>query len=124
MRQELHQQIQAFLNGHETLISFESWLMANLQAILDSGDQELIGLANEMDADIVELREGIIDESAFSDHLESLLSQLETICINVPNTQTSDELTVAYSTASVETVVTEVNLPVGAVTHHWDPVSV
>lgn len=52
-----------------TLRDLESWLIANLQAILDSGDQKTINLANQIDADLVDLSESLVDQTGFDEQL-------------------------------------------------------
>ncbi|PIU54908.1 MAG: hypothetical protein COS88_06120, partial [Chloroflexi bacterium CG07_land_8_20_14_0_80_51_10] len=90
MRQELRQQILLYLNGHCTLRYLESWVLSNLQRILDSGDEEAIEMANLIDADLVELGEGLVDEKTLLEHLESLLSRYETIPLASSQTESRD----------------------------------
>ena len=72
--EKLLDSIQGYLNGDFSLQSLESWLLAYLQRILDSGDKKAIALANEIDADLVELGEGLIDEIVLREHLQSCIS--------------------------------------------------
>ncbi len=48
-----------------TLDELEEWLVLNLQAILDSGDEMAEDIANTLDPALVELRENLINEPAF-----------------------------------------------------------
>jgi len=70
-----------YLNGHCTLRDLETWLLSNLQRILDSGDEVAIEAANQIDADLIELGEGLIDEAAVRERLENYVRFRETIPI-------------------------------------------
>ncbi len=48
-----------------TLDELEEWLVLNLQAILDSGDEMAVDIANTLDSSLVELRENLMNEAAF-----------------------------------------------------------
>ena len=74
---ELLARIERYLNNKLTLKNLENWLLYNLQAILDSNDQLAIRVANEVDADFVQLSEGIIGESIIKMRLESYLAGRE-----------------------------------------------
>ena len=65
--------LEGYLHRRHTLREIELWLLANLQAILDSNDQEAIQLANQVDADLVELHEGLIDETALRENFKRYL---------------------------------------------------
>lgn len=47
----------------------ETFLLSNLQEILESQDETAIEIANQIDADLVELSENLIDEQIFRDRL-------------------------------------------------------
>lgn len=53
-----------------TLRDLETWLLSNLQRILDSSEDEAIEVANQIDADLIELGEGLINEATFRERLE------------------------------------------------------
>ena len=74
MDQELLDHIRDYLNDQCTLQDLEVWVLSNLQKILDSGDKATIAIANEIDADLVELGEGLIDELTLREHLQSVIS--------------------------------------------------
>ena len=67
-----------FLDGYCSDRDLETWVVAYLQRILDSGDVTAIHLANEIDASFVELGEGIIDPPTFNKHLRSLVTEAGT----------------------------------------------
>ncbi len=48
-----------------TLDELEEWLVLSLQAILDSGDEMAVDIANTLDPSLVELRENLMNEPAF-----------------------------------------------------------
>ena len=95
---ELLNRIDSYLLGQSTLQYLEEWLLSNLQNILDSADQKTIDLANKIDADLVELAEGLMEESTIREYLQSYLMDSQTIPINYNLTSSTDEL--AYITAS------------------------
>ncbi|MCL4535187.1 MAG: hypothetical protein M1370_08540 [Bacteroidetes bacterium] len=53
--------------------------MIHLQDILDSKDKQAIRLANSIDADLIQLNEGIIDEETFHDRLQAYVRLAETV---------------------------------------------
>ena len=62
MRSELLTKIDSFINGTISRFDLENWLISSLQRILSSGDSLAIDLANNLDADIVELSMGHLTE--------------------------------------------------------------
>lgn len=101
MDQELLEYIRRYLDGYRTLQDLESWVLSNLQRILDSSDEEAINAANEIDADLVELGEGLIDETTIREHLQSLISERDTILVSSPDTE---PVTTAVASASDKTI--------------------
>ena len=63
-----------YLNQQGSLRDVEEWLLAHLQDILDSGNQQAIELANQVDADLVEFSEELIDEAMFQERLTRYLT--------------------------------------------------
>ncbi|MBI2909151.1 MAG: hypothetical protein HYX92_16015 [Chloroflexi bacterium] len=78
MLRELLNRIYDYVMGRSTLAGLETWLLSNLQEILDSGDDKAIHVANQLDADLVELGEGLIDEATFRQRLEALIGAFST----------------------------------------------
>ena len=68
-----------YLNGYCTLRDLQTWLLSNLQGILDSSDKTAIEVVNQIDADLVELGEGLIDEAGVRERIESYARFGETI---------------------------------------------
>ena len=103
MNHTLRYQLQHYMNGKTLLSDLEDWLVANLQSILDAGDEKVIEVANEIDADLMEFRDGSIDEKTLLTHFEYLLNHLET----VPVTEPKEEVGIStQATTSVNTIET------------------
>jgi len=79
MLHQLLNYINDYLNGHCTLRDLQTWLLSNLQGILDSSDKTAIEMANQIDADLIELGEGLIDEAVVRERIESYARFGETI---------------------------------------------
>lgn len=90
-----------------TVRDLETWLMSNLQQILDSGDSEAVEVANRVDADLVELGEGLIDEATLRERLDSYIRAYNTIPVSFFETErtTSDHATATTETFSDRLVV-------------------
>jgi len=101
MDQELLDHIRDYLNDQCTLQDLEAWVLSNLQRILDSGDEKAIAHANEIDADLVELGEGIIDELTLQKHLQGFISERDTILVSSPDIE---PVATAVTTASDRTI--------------------
>ena len=117
MDRELLDHIRDYLNDHCTLQDLESWLLSNMQRILDSGDEAAIDVANEIDADLVELGEGLLDEVTFREHLQSLSSRRDTIPIYFPDIVLH---TMPHATVAVETIRNSFEDPRPVVDVHRD----
>lgn len=57
--------VNSYLLGQLSLDCLEDWLLSHLQEILDGRDQKTIELANAIDAGLIALNEGTIDEAGF-----------------------------------------------------------
>ena len=102
MLHQLLMYIDRYLTGRCSLREFETWLLANLQGILDSGDQAALEVANQVDADLVELGEGLIDEVTLRERLESYVRLKTTIRWSFSETE---HPTVVTSTTNAETLM-------------------
>ena len=91
----------SYLLLQRTLRDLEAWLLSNLQQILDSGEKTAIDLANELDADLVQLGEGLIDELAFREKLQTYIRIRDTLPFEYYETQPRDTVN---ATASAETI--------------------
>ena len=74
LRTHLVAWVQRYLNNETSREELGKWLLSNLQNILDSGDERAIILANQIDADLVELSENILDDSLFRQRLGHYLA--------------------------------------------------
>lgn len=76
--------IDSYLILRSTVRDLETWLLSNLQQILNSDDIKATELANKLDADFIELGEGLIDEATIRERFESYIKNYNTIPINIP----------------------------------------
>jgi hypothetical protein len=65
---------EAYLSGGLSRDDLELWLVGSLQEILDSGDPESIAAADAIDADLIEVGEGILTEGEFRERLSAHLN--------------------------------------------------
>lgn len=107
MLRELLNHIDIYLILRCTVRDLETWLMSNLQQILDSGDTQTIEIANSVDADLVELNEGLIDEVILRERLDSYVRAYNTIPVSFFETErtTSDQATATTETFNDRLVV-------------------
>jgi len=101
MLKQLLNYIDSYLLSHCSLRDLEAWLVSNLQQILDSGEEAAIDFANKVDADFVELGEGIIDESTLRERLQSYVRIGDTFPLEYYETPSRDTVN---ATASAETI--------------------
>lgn len=64
-----------YLSGRYSLRDLEKWLVSNLQSILNSNDAKAIHLVNQVDADLMELSEGLLDEVTVRRRIETYIYQ-------------------------------------------------
>lgn len=76
---ELLNEIDRYLIGVSSDRDLESWVVANLQRILDSGDTGATHLANEVDALFIDMGESIIDQATLINRLDSLVRKARTL---------------------------------------------
>lgn len=74
---QLIDKVRAYLDGGLTLVQFQSFLTKVLQSMKPSGNDAIIQLASEMDADIVWLSEGLIDLKTFRNRLQGYVSSVK-----------------------------------------------
>ena len=87
MIEEFLERVEAYLDGRCALPSLESWVLANLQRALDSGDERVAAMASNLDADLIELGEGLIDEVTIRERLNATVMLRETIPLIVSDTE-------------------------------------
>ena len=79
LRSELIDKIEHYLAGKSRDRDLESWVVANLQRALDSGDATALHLVNEVDASFIEVGEGIIDQSELNARLNNLVREVKAL---------------------------------------------
>lgn len=114
MRTELLGQLDRYLIGAASLQALEAWLLANLQAILDTQDENVIAMANDVDASLMALSEGLIDEEELRQRVAAQAERAHTIW--VPAVAVAARSTIAAS--SSETVHRMVQIPGAVVSLH------
>lgn len=83
MIEDLRKTLAQYAHREIDLDALEDWVVSHLQVILDSHDQESIGIANALDTRFVELGEGLISEDEFFNEAQALLPD-ETVVLPVP----------------------------------------
>jgi len=81
MLQELITRLNRYANRELLSADFEDWLVANLQRILDSRDQDVIDLANRLDGLFVEMSEGLITEEQLQEYATQILRERDTVLV-------------------------------------------
>ncbi len=105
---EVLNRMDGYLTERYSVRDLEAWLVSNLQGILDSGDKKAVEVANQVDADLVELGEGLIDETGLRERLERYLRFAETVPAYMVEIEDSAS---AHSTAVAETVWSRLESP-------------
>lgn len=100
MLRDLLNRVNEYLNGYCILTDLETWLLSHLQRILESGEEAAIEVANQIDADLIELGEGLIDETAVRERLETYVRIRETIPVDFLETEYA---AATHATATAET---------------------
>jgi hypothetical protein len=101
MIRELLDNILSYLNAYITLQQLETWLVSNLQKIIDSNDKDAAQVANEIDAHLVEFGEGLIDLETLHAYLESYIELHRSLSLSFNDTQNP---AITKSTAAVSTI--------------------
>jgi hypothetical protein len=83
MLRGLIKQIDAYLLGHLAAKELEGWLLANLQTILASKDEEAIRIATALDADLMAWGAGHIDDVEFDEKLEAYARAATTVNFSI-----------------------------------------
>lgn len=104
---ELLNRIDSYLLGENTHQYLEEWLLSNLQNIIDSADQKDIDLANRIDADLVELSEGLIDEATIREYLQRYVMDSQTVSLHYGQLSRTREAALLTATTASSTVKSE-----------------
>lgn len=81
MFQALLNELTRYVNGLSNSRDLEAWVVSHLQAILDSGDERAVELANEVDSLLIELGEGLATEADLLDNAQALVHANETVTV-------------------------------------------
>lgn len=114
MRDTLLSRVHDYLIGLSTIRELETWLLSHLQEILDTADQKGTELANQIDADLVELGEGVITASVFYDRLQNYYLATMTTSASFSG---SVEGTRVHACTSAETIHHCYETPGHSITH-------
>lgn len=104
--------IGCYLSGECPLRQLETWLLSNLQLIINSKDATAVELANKIDADLVELGEGLTDESSFREHLSKYMQVTNSVILEHKEIEPIDETVITGSSIETFTVEKEGRGPV------------
>lgn len=107
MMTEFLNRIDSYLLGEGTLRYLEEWLLSNLQNIIDSADQKAIDLANWIDADLIELSEGLIDEATIREYLQRYVMDSQTVSLHYGQLSRTGETVLLTVSAASSTVKSE-----------------
>ena len=81
MLRELRNQMDEYLTGQSSIQQLESWLLSNLQTIIDSGDDVANELANNIDADLIQFSENILDEATIKERVKDYAQMSRTVYV-------------------------------------------
>lgn len=59
------EQIEAYLDGGVSFEELERWVAANLEALSDEGDWDVVVFVNDLDGDLMDVSQGRLAEDAF-----------------------------------------------------------
>ena len=104
---ELLNRIDSYLLGESTLRYLEEWLLSNLQKIIDSVDQKAIDLANWIDADLVELSEGLTDEATIREYLQRYVMNSQTVSLHYGQPSCTGEAALVTVSTTSTTIKSE-----------------
>ena len=79
LRSDLIREIEHYLAGKSRDRDLESWVVANLQRALHSGDATALHLVNEVDASFIEVGEGIIDRAELHARFSDLVREVKAL---------------------------------------------
>ncbi len=74
VEQHLFQKAVEYVDGTIELQELETWLLPNLETILDAGDADSIALAKLIEGGAIELQAGLLTTEALRQELKALLS--------------------------------------------------
>ena len=81
MLQELITRLSKYSNQEMGLRDLEDWIMLHLQEMLDSGEQEAITIADELDGLLIQLSEGLVTEADILAAIDEILCRRGTVVV-------------------------------------------
>ena len=81
MLQELITGLSRYSNQEAGLCDLEAWIVLHLQEILDSGEQEAITIADELDGLLIQLSEGLVTEADILATINGILCRRGTVVV-------------------------------------------
>lgn len=78
MLQEVHKVIREFARGDRGPDALREWIAGNVQAVLNSGDQDAIAIIDELEALFARLSENLINEQAIMDAVTAMINAADT----------------------------------------------
>ena len=81
-KQRLLRQLSRYLSDEISLTELENWLIANLSTVLSSGDKDAEELSNQLDANLVWLRQGLLTDPEFRSWVAKLFTRWSTTASN------------------------------------------
>lgn len=120
MYQPLLSALSRYAAGLSSARDLEVWLVSELQTILDSGDQEAIDLANQVEGRLIEFSDGLMPEAELRDDIEARVRMAETLRVELAEAPQSVEDRAASSAS--ETITRQIlDRPVEDVRLDWSP---
>jgi hypothetical protein len=81
MLQELITRLSKYSNQETGLRDLEDWIVLHLQETLDSGEQEAITIADELDGLLIQLSEGLVTEADILAAINGILCRRGTVVV-------------------------------------------
>ena len=92
--------LNAYLDGTISCQALESWIAENLQAIIDSGEQDSLNLATQIDSILIHAGEAVIRLNEANHDLSAIAMKHETVVVNFTLDAGSDQIEVSASNKS------------------------
>ena len=102
--------LESYLNDQCALQDFEQWLVGNLQKILDSQDIAAMKLTNQVDATLIELSAGVLDEVDVRQRFDSLVRLENTVTLSLERSVVSPVRMIQMGTDG-PTIMEQIQVP-------------
>ena len=104
-KEEILRVFRNYISRTIRLTDLEDWLLSHLQAIIHSGDQEAIGMADQVDALLVEIGAGVTSEEELFKRISGLLSEAETVRLTFSLNEAPDITFVSIDQSSNDSAI-------------------